>query len=71
MTDPRTRSWYRNEAQRLRQRAAAVQNDDGLRNSYLSLAREYERLADVLEDRPTHVGTSPSTCPPARQNRRK
>ena len=41
----------RGEAKRLRDKADAVQNDDALRNSYLSLAREYDRLADTLESR--------------------
>ena len=52
-TDPcgtqRNPSWYRQEADRLRQRATAITADDQLRDSYLSLAREYERLAEVLE----------------------
>ena len=52
-TDPcgtqRNPSWYRQEAERLRQRATATTADDQLRDSYLSLAREYERLAEVLE----------------------
>jgi hypothetical protein len=51
-TDPcgtqRNPSWYRQEADRLRQRATAITADQ-LRDSYLSLAREYERLAEVLE----------------------
>ena len=38
--EPRDQSWYRDEAKRLRARAAAIANDD----SYLSLAREYDRL---------------------------
>ena len=52
MSKPRTYCWYRAEAERLRKRAAAAENDALLRDSYLSLAREYERLADVLEGRP-------------------
>ena len=51
MSKPRTHCWYRAEAERLRKRAAAAENDAPLRDSYLSLAREYERLADVLEAR--------------------
>ena len=51
MTKPRDHTWYRGEAKRLRDKAAAVKNDDALRNSYLSLAQEYERLADTLERR--------------------
>lgn len=53
MSNPRAHCWYRVEAERIRARAAAVENDDGLRDSYLRLAREYERLADVLEGRQT------------------
>ena len=41
----------RGEAKRLRDKADAAQNDDALRNCYLSLAREYDRLADTLENR--------------------
>jgi hypothetical protein len=47
-TDP---SWYRQEAERLCQRAAMIINDDHLRDSYLGLAREYERLADPAKDK--------------------
>ena len=50
MSSPGDRSWYRDEAQRLRDRAAAVKNDDPWRDSYLRLARAYDRMADVLED---------------------
>jgi len=46
--DPR---WYREEARRLRQRAATVKEDDPLRDSYLRLAAEYEKLAELLERR--------------------
>ena len=55
MSNPRAHCWYRVEAQRLRDRAVAVTTDDGLRDSYLRLAREYERLADVLEGRSTAI----------------
>ena len=51
LNEPRDHTWYRGEAKRLRDKADAVQNDDALRNSYLSLAREYDRLADTLENR--------------------
>jgi hypothetical protein len=51
MSKPRAHCWYRAEAERLRQRAAAVQNDEQLRDSYLGLTREYARLADILEGR--------------------
>jgi hypothetical protein len=40
------------EAERLRKRAATITNDDQLRDGDLGLAREYERLADILEERP-------------------
>ena len=49
MSNLRPQSWYRVEAERLRDRAAAVKSDDHWRNSYLRLARAYERIADVLE----------------------
>jgi hypothetical protein len=49
MDQRRDHSWYRDEARRTRERAAAVKNDEQLRDSYLALAREYERLADLLE----------------------
>ncbi len=57
------RSWYRGEAQRLRDRAAAIKNGDPWRDSHLRLARAYERMADVLEDdrrrRATGAGQRP------------
>lgn len=56
MDKGRDHTWYRNEAKRLRDKAAAVRNDDALRNSYLSLAREYDHLADTLEDRQRGTG---------------
>ena len=46
---PRNSGWYRWEAERLRQRAATITDDNQLRDSYLSLARCYERLAEALE----------------------
>jgi hypothetical protein len=45
LRDPRR---YREEAARLRETAAAA-TDKRLRDSYLSLALQYERLATVLE----------------------
>jgi hypothetical protein len=48
---PRDSSWYRREAVRFRQRAATITDDNQLRDSYLSLARCYERLAEALEGR--------------------
>ena len=49
----RSADWYRVEAARLRDKAAAVKNDTALQNSYLVLAQEYDRLADTLEKRPS------------------
>jgi len=46
---PRDSSWYRREAERFRQRAATITDDNQLRDSYLSLARCYEWLAAALE----------------------
>lgn len=51
MSISRDTRWYREEAERLRQKATAVKQDDALRNSYLALAREYTRFADILEKR--------------------
>lgn len=56
----RDHSWYREEAKRLRQRAGAITNDNQLRDSYLGLAREYDRLADVLEGRSPPTPSNPS-----------
>lgn len=52
MNEHRDGSWYRDEARRTRERAAAVNGDEQLRDSYLALAREYERLAQILESHP-------------------
>jgi hypothetical protein len=51
-TDP---SWYRQEAERLCQRAATITTDDKLRDSYLSLACEYEKLAEDFGGPPDHL----------------
>jgi hypothetical protein len=47
----RDASWYAEQAERLRQKAAAAKDDGALRNSYLGLAREYEKLAATLQKR--------------------
>ena len=39
---------YRQDAVRFRRRAATI-SDDRLRDSYLGLAQEYERLAELLD----------------------
>ena len=43
--------WYRTEAARLRDKAAAVNRDTALQDSYLALALEYDLIADTLEKR--------------------
>jgi hypothetical protein len=49
------RTQYRHEAERLRREAATITDDVKLRERYLILARDYERLAETLEDRsPTY-----------------
>jgi len=45
----RDAGWYRGEALRLREWAERITHDPELRDSYFSLAREYEGLADVLD----------------------
>jgi hypothetical protein len=62
-TDP---SWYRQEAERLCQRAAMITNDDKLRDSYLSLACECEKLAEDFGRPPDHLveTTGPERCDP-------
>ena len=49
MTDFRDPLWYREEAARLRAKAMAVVDSKQLRDSYLALSLEYERLAVVLD----------------------
>jgi hypothetical protein len=49
MTDFRDPLWYREEAARLRAKAVAVVDSKELRDSYLALSLEYERLAVVLD----------------------
>jgi hypothetical protein len=39
------------EAGRLREKAAEAKDDTALRDSYLALAQDYDRLADTLENR--------------------
>ena len=50
MNDARDPAWYRNEAKRLRIKAANT-DDTGLRESYVKLALENERLAETLARR--------------------
>jgi hypothetical protein len=47
--DARDPRWYRDEAKRLRERGEHANYDPSLRQSYLDLADEYDRLAEVLE----------------------
>jgi hypothetical protein len=49
MTNFRDPLWYREEAARLRAKAVAVDDSRELRDSYLALSLEYERLAVILE----------------------
>lgn len=51
MTKSRDASRYRDDAARFRKRAAAASDDHDLRDSYLSAAREFDRLADLLEEK--------------------
>ena len=50
MTDKRDPVFYRDEARRLRRKAAST-DDPSLRESYIKLALEYERLAGTLAER--------------------
>jgi hypothetical protein len=47
----RDANWYAEEAERLRQKAAASKEDRALRSSYVALAREYEELTVTLQKR--------------------
>jgi hypothetical protein len=48
MTEGRGPEWYRQEAARLRKRAAETTDDD-IRDGYLRLAERYEELARTYE----------------------
>lgn len=52
---PQDADWYQKQGERLRQKAMAVKSDDALRNSYVALAAEYERLAVTLKKRNPNV----------------
>jgi hypothetical protein len=49
MNNTRSPSWYRAEAARLREQAISTVDSTALRDSYLALAIQYERLAAILE----------------------
>ena len=49
MNNTRSPSWYRAEAARLREQAITTVDSTELRDSYLALALQYERLAAILE----------------------
>jgi hypothetical protein len=49
MTNLRDPLWYREEAARCRTKAVSVDDSKELRDSYLALSLEYERLAVLLE----------------------
>ena len=54
-------TWYAQEAERLRGKAAATKDDGALRNSYLALAREYQELAATLQKHTAGDGTGSSS----------
>jgi hypothetical protein len=56
------RSWYRQEAKRLRDRAVAIR-DEHWRDSHLRLARAFERIADVLDEDRRRTETSADRRP--------
>ena len=62
MTKSRDASRYRDDAARFRKRAAAASDDHDLRDSYLSAAREFERLADLLEEKSRPQSTPQSAA---------
>ena len=67
MSKSRDAGRYREDAARFRERAAAAADDADLRESYLAVAKEFERLADLLEGKPA---APPATKPTAtRRNR--
>ena len=49
MHNTRNPKWYRAEATRCREQAIATADSAELRDSYLALALQYERLATILE----------------------
>ena len=49
MHNARSPHWYRAEAARLRRRAMNTVDSAELRDSYLALSLQYERLAAILE----------------------
>ena len=49
MSNSRDPRLYREEAARLRSKARAVTDSAELRDSYLALSLEYERLAKILD----------------------
>ena len=49
MNNTRSPGWYRAEAARLREQAITTVDSSALRDSYLALALQYERLAAILE----------------------
>lgn len=50
MEEAQDPNWYRQEAKRLRSVGERYAADERLRQSYLDLANEYDRLAAVLEN---------------------
>jgi hypothetical protein len=65
MTNLRDPRRYREEAAHVRKMAAISTDSSELRDSYLALAIEYERLAQVLEKAaPFPATTAPRRLPP-------
>ena len=58
--DPR---WYRAEAARMRLEAARATDNPELRDSFLALSLQYERLAVVLEKRAAGQESTPIPKP--------
>ena len=57
MTNRRRADRYRKDAAHFRERAAAT-NDQQLRAGCLGVAREYEKLADILEGKTANQPTT-------------
>ena len=59
MTNLRDPLWYREEAARYRAKAVSIDDSRELRDSYLALSLEYERLAVILERANLLAGATP------------
>ena len=63
MNNRRSPSWYRAEATRCREQAIATADSTALRDSYLALTVQYERLAAILEKSTTAPAEEPAAIP--------